>query len=85
MQAYRLYTKINSEGKIIIPDYLKELYSQNVEIIILIPEKLKISKNRINRFYTIIDKYNAIEEKELNITQIYTNRANKNERKFKFD
>jgi len=85
MLAYKFITQIDSEGKIIVPDYLKNYYSNSVEIIMLFHENKIEIEDRISVFYNLIDKYNQIEEPELDSSELYKNKHHRNERHFDFN
>jgi len=85
MLAYKLTANINSDGTIVIPEYLRKLYQSQVEVILLVNEKPKLHKASINRFTELIDAINSVDEVELEPSTIYENRLIQNEREFIFD
>jgi hypothetical protein len=85
MLAYKINTQIGFDGKILIPDYLRIYYSQQVEIIILIPEQINKAQNNVLHFYELIEKFNSINEHDIDINNIYINRQKENKRQFDFN
>lgn len=83
MLAYKFTTQISYDGKIIIPDYLRNCYASTVEVIMLLPEKK--TKPNITLFYDLIAQYNRIDEPELDINQLMNHREIGNERQFDFN
>ncbi len=53
MVAYKFSTQISYDGRIIIPEYLKNYYSNPVEIIMLFPEKKEGTNNAFANFYNL--------------------------------
>ena len=82
MFAYKFYSHIGNDGKILIPEYLRNFSSNSVEIIMLVPEQRKIENNKY--FFSLLKKYNTIDEPELEIKELYKNRNTDNVRNFDF-
>lgn len=81
--TYKLLTHVNQNGEITLPKKLNKFYDKNVEIIIYIPKKT--FQNKEFDFYDLIEKYNSIDEPELDTKTIISERNGNNTRKFIFD
>ena len=76
--------KINVDGSIKIPDYIRYSPLESVEIIILLQGEKKDNQD-ITNFYNLIEAYNKIDEPELDIDNLYLDRNEQSGRKFDFN
>jgi len=82
MNTYQFESVIDENGIVILPDDVRKLKKHRVKFILI---DLDSAYESPVRFDDITKKYTAINEEDLNISEIYQQRKGKDEREITFD
>jgi hypothetical protein len=82
MKTYQFESIIEDNGVIVLPEDLKNLRKHRVKLIVV---DLEPSDNPLNMLNDITQKYAAISEEDLDITEIYKQREQRHDRGIVFD
>jgi hypothetical protein len=82
MKTYQFESIIEDNGVIVLPEDLRNLRKHRVKLIVV---DLEPSDNPLNMLNDITQKYAAISEEDLDITEIYEQREQHHDRGIVFD
>lgn len=83
MRTYQLESIIQDNGCIFLPEYMKNLKAHHVKLTLVDMEP--VSDNPENFLADITRRYAAIDEKDLDIAEIYEQREEHHDRGIMFD
>ncbi len=83
MRTYQLESFVNEEGVIVLPDEMRGLQRHRVKLIILDLEEKDFDP--VEHLDRITGEYAELDEDDLNIESIYTQREKADEREIMFD
>ena len=83
MRTYQFDSIIQENGCIFLPKYMKKLKAHHVKLTLVDMEP--VSKNPLNILTAITQKYADIDEEDLDISEIYKQREEHNDRGIMFD
>jgi hypothetical protein len=82
MKTYQFESIIEDNGVIVLPEDLRNLRKHRVKLIVV---DLEPSDNPLNMIDDITQKYAAVSEEDLDITEIYEQREQHHDRGIVFD
>jgi len=83
MRTYQFESTIQGNGTILLPAFLNNLKNRRMKFILIDPNQWQ--KNPVKRLKEITRQYNNLDEPDIEIADIYTQRTQSHERGIIFD